>query len=116
MLNKVVDAVRRVRKSLPPPKVKSLDEIIGLFKQEGVVLVNAETTFYKNFPFSGHRIVVDYIGFAGLKSVRRQEVLKVVRRKVNDDFLVREMIRLYPAVRERIEKLQSELGITVKII
>lgn len=114
MLGMVADVVRRVKKALPPPKVKSLDEVIDLFRSEGVVYVKAKTAFYQKFPFGRYKIVIDYIGYRKGAPVSRQEVLKVCK-KISNRHLVEEMKKLYPAVRERVKMLESKLGITVKI-
>lgn len=115
MLKKVKAAVKKAKEALPPPTAKSLDEVIDLFRRKGVVSVTAEATLYQKLLAGHHKIVIDYTGVRGKLLVRRQEVLKVITEKVTNDQLVKEMRKLYPLIREKVEKLRIELGVAVTI-
>lgn len=112
MLKKAKAAVRKVQKGVfPPPAVKSVEEVVHLFKQKGVGSVIAEPSCYQKLFDGSHKLAIDYLGGGGKKPIHRQEVLKVIPNKdVTDDHLVEEMKALYPLIHERVRHLRAELG------
>lgn len=116
MLKKAKAAVRKVQKGVfPPPAVKSVEEVVCLFKQKGVGSVIAEPSCYQKLFDGSYKLAIDYLG-GGKKPIRRQEVLKVIPKDVTDDHLVEEMKALYPLIHERVRHLRAELsGVAVTI-
>lgn len=112
MLKMAKEAAKKVKKGVfPPPAVKSVEEVVRLFRKKGVASVIAEPACYKKLLDGSHKLVIDYLG----SRIHRQEVLKVIHEDVTDDHLVEQLRAHYPLIRERVEKLRTELGVVVTI-
>lgn len=108
-------AVDKVKSAVRPKLVDSTSDVISLFKKEKIMSVTIEPTCYTTL--SGvHILTVVYVGDGDIeKPVVRHEVLSTHEEESTDEFLVKEFKKLYPSIRERAEKLRSELGISVTI-